>query len=191
MSLSIYKFIAYYISKGKLAQVVSGWTPKLLVWGSNPLGSKQMGGHCSGTVAHWLYCSAFDFRWPTLTMQYIGKNRRFIAKIRAISRESLIFRDLSWNIVGPIFLHEISCRYSSIRGGGRHYSYVGRGCWDVCALCNSLGHWAFQCPFCLQKLHSSKLTCVGDLVWLLEKGLLGTARTDGLDAGEGPFLPES
>ena len=85
MSLSIYKFIAYYISKGKLAQVVSGWTPKLLVWGSNPLGSKQMGGHCSGLVAHWLYCSTFDFRWPALTMQYIGKNRRFIAKIATIA----------------------------------------------------------------------------------------------------------
>ena len=72
MSLSIYIFAAYYM----LAQVVSGWTPNLLVWGSNPLGSKQMGEHCS----------ASDFRWPALTMRYIGKNRRFIANI---SREFL------------------------------------------------------------------------------------------------------
>ena len=97
MSLSIYIFVAYYLSKSKLAQVVSGWTPNLLVWGSNPLGSKQMGEHCS----------ASDFRWPALTMRYIGKNRRFIAK-------SVISHDKSRNITGPIFLHEISCRNPSI-----------------------------------------------------------------------------
>ena len=39
---------------------------------------KQNGGHCSGTIAHWLHCSAFDFRWPALTMRYIGKNHQFL-----------------------------------------------------------------------------------------------------------------
>ena len=58
---------------------------------------------------------------------------------------------------------------------------------DVCVLCNSLGHWALQCLFCMQKLHSSKLTFVGGLVWLLKNGLLGTTRTNKLDTWERPF----
>ena len=41
MSLSIYKFIAYYISNGKLAQMVSGWKR---FGGLNPLGTKQNSG---------------------------------------------------------------------------------------------------------------------------------------------------
>ena len=56
-----------------------------------------------------------------------------------------------------------------------------------CALCNSLGHQAFQCPFCLQKLHSSKLTCASGLVRLFKNGLLGTTRTDRLDITKGSF----
>ena len=30
------------------------------------------------TIAHWLHCSVFDFRWPVLTIRYIGKNHRFL-----------------------------------------------------------------------------------------------------------------
>ena len=62
-----------------------------------------MGGHCS----------MFDFRWPALTMRYIGENRRFIAKIADISREITDFLRLipkyhrtdisSWNIVSKPF----------------------------------------------------------------------------------------
>ena len=47
-------------------------------------------------------------------MRYIGKNRRFIAKSLIYRKILPISRDLSWNIVGPIFLHEMSCRYSPI-----------------------------------------------------------------------------
>ena len=64
---------------------------------------QQMGGHCS----------MFDFRWPALTMRYIGENRRFIAKIADISREITDFLRLipkyhrtdisSWNIVSKPF----------------------------------------------------------------------------------------
>ena len=79
MSLSIYKFSAQYITRARL----SGWqvecTPNPLVWGSNLLRSKRRR-HCGGTIAHWLHCSAFDFRWPALTMRYIGKNRRYITR---------------------------------------------------------------------------------------------------------------
>ena len=104
MNLSIYISVAYYLSKGYLAQVVSGWTSNLLVWGSNPLSSKQNGRHCSaltGTVAGLTFV---DPRWPRDISE---KNHRFIAK-------SPIYRDKSQNIVGPIFLHEISCRNPSI-----------------------------------------------------------------------------
>ena len=88
MSLSIYKFIAHYISKSKLAQIVRGWTPNLLVWGSNPLGSNLFGEvHCSGdVVAHLTSTVARWLRWPALTRRYIEEkspisrqNRRYIA----------------------------------------------------------------------------------------------------------------
>ena len=55
----------------------------------SPQQQKDFFRHCSRTVAHWLHCSAFDRRWPALTMWHFGKNRRFIAKIV----------DISWDIV--------------------------------------------------------------------------------------------
>ena len=49
----------------------------------------------------------FDCRWPALTIWYIGKNRRFIAK-------SPIFGDFSRNFSESLFLHDISYRYPLI-----------------------------------------------------------------------------
>ena len=100
MNLSIYISVAYYLSKGYLAQVVSGWTPNLLVWGSNPLSSKQ-----NGAVAGLTFV---DPRWPRDISE---KNRRFIAKWPIYREKSAISRDKCRNIAGPIFLQEISCRY--------------------------------------------------------------------------------
>ena len=107
MSLSIYTFVAYYILKGKLAQVVSGWR-----FGVQILLAVSK---WEVTVARWQgHCSASDFRWSALTMRYIGKNRQFIAKSHIYREKSAISRDKSRNIAGPIFLHEISRRNPSI-----------------------------------------------------------------------------
>ena len=88
MNLSIYISVAYYLSKGYLAQVVSGWTPNLL-------------GYCSGS----------DFRWPALTTRYIGEKSPIY---RQMTEKSPISRDKCRNIARPIFLQEISLdRYFS------------------------------------------------------------------------------
>ena len=100
ISLSIYKNIEYYISKGNLAQVVSGWTPNLLVWGSNPLGSKQMG----STVARSGY---FSMKYRVETLRYMIF-RRYIAKI---SRHFLPWKKMKTVFMcSTICLRPRSCR---------------------------------------------------------------------------------
>ena len=94
MSLSIYKFSAQYITRASLpGQVECTSTPNLFqkVWGSNPLRSKRKR-HCCDTIAHWLHCSAFDFRWPHWPCDISGK-------IDDLSPKSLISWDLSRNTV--------------------------------------------------------------------------------------------
>ena len=80
MSLTIYMYNAYYITRVSLLGWLVVWTSNLLVWGSNPISNKSHFQAC--TVAHWLHCSAFDLRWPVLTMRYIRKNRRYIVRYR-------------------------------------------------------------------------------------------------------------
>ena len=93
MNLSIYIVVAYYVSKGNLAQVVSGWTPNQKVWGSNPLSSKKME-HCSG----------FDPRWPhdisreivdfSREIPKISPDRYFMVKYRVETLRYTIFSSM-------------------------------------------------------------------------------------------------
>ena len=95
---------------------------------TSPQKQKDFFRHCSSTVVHWLHCSAFDRRWPALTMWYFGKNRRFIAKIVDISRDIVDFwgflpkfrrtNIFPWNIVSipsdTWYIGDISPTYHDI-----------------------------------------------------------------------------
>ena len=86
MNLSIYIVVAYYVSKGNLAQVVSGWTPNLLVCRSNPLSSKKME-HCSGSDPRWPHDISREISYLSPNHLYIARNCRFLARNTKISSD--------------------------------------------------------------------------------------------------------